>query len=219
MPAALVPNYRIAFFSVPKSASTSTKLVLYRLKHGKEWHGLPDKVHPMFPTFPIKSGETDVPPNYWTFTIIRDPIQRLLSSYGNRVLHHRDIERDLQKRQTQDDTFSNLNPIPEPNEFFEKLLLYQKASYSIWHHTISVKNFIGDDLNIFDDIYTISEISKFEADISAYTKQSIKMPREQTGGPKIAFSDLGAQAQEVVLKTTDADYTFLSKYFSAPNLR
>ncbi|MCF2906664.1 sulfotransferase family protein [Octadecabacter sp. CECT 8868] len=223
MPVALSVPHKLAFFSVPKAASTSVKMVLYQLDTGREWTEDADAVHPHFPTKPITVDDfASVPDGFWKFAILRDPVSRLLSSYGNRVMHHRDIAHAVHRkggrlaRLTLPLRHPGLRVMPSPDAYFCNLRRYQDLSYSIWHHTAPISVFIGSDLGFFDELYRISDIQKLEAELSARTAQTIVLPREQMAGRKIVFEDLSNKAQEAVLAHTAKDYQLLSEYFDPP---
>ena len=97
MAASIIKKFKIAYFDIPKTASTSVKIALYQIKNNKKWVKDPDNVHAVFPLYPLAENDFFNVKNYWKFTIIRDPISRLLSAYGNRVLFHKDIVNDLKK--------------------------------------------------------------------------------------------------------------------------
>lgn len=222
MPAAICDRYNLAYFSIPKAASTSMKMVLYSLEHDTPWTQDPDKVHPTFPTHRVKPADFEAARPYWRFTILRDPVSRLLSAYGNRVKHHRDIQRDVAKQgRRQKILFRLKNPFlnlqPTANAFYENLPTYQKASHSIWHHTTSVSHFIGSDLSFFNAVYRIKDIHELEQELSRKTSRKIELPREQTAGEKITLDMLSARARQSVLEHTRADYDLLKDYFTPPS--
>lgn len=220
MAAALLETPKIAFFSTPKAGSTSMKMVLYRLKTGEDWTGDPDRVHPQFPTHPIKPGDFDGLDDYWKFAIIRDPISRYLSSFYNRVHTHRDIARENGKTLKARAKFYLRNPglrlYPGVENYFRNITRYQKVCYSVWHHTTSVKNFVGDDLNRLDAVFRVEDIPALEAELTQRTGTPISLPREQTSDVKLRLTDLSPAAQAIVREETDADYDFLSDYYARP---
>lgn len=220
MPAAVSQRHGLAFFSVPKSASTSMKMVLYELEHGRPWIDEPDRVHPQFPTYPITEKDFTDTKGFWRFTIIRDPVARLLSSYGNRVHHHQDIARAVVRRHRDRLMFQLRNPglrlYPNPGAFFRDLARYQEISYSIWHHTVSVSTFIGTDLSRFDAIYRVDDLPELEAELSRRTGHAIALPREQTAGRKITLEMLPRPVRRAVLEHTRADYDLLRRYYTPP---
>lgn len=220
MAAALLPSHRIAYFAIPKSASTSMKLALYKLREGRQWCGDPDGVHKQFPTFPLKAGDIAQTDGWWRFTILRDPVQRLLSAYGNRVQFHGDIESDAAPGWRAKLLFRRHNRglrlRPTADEFFSDLHRYQAISYSIWHHTTSATTFIGEDLSIFDRVYRLEDIPLLETELEQRVGRRVSLPHEQAQGDKVAFDDLGGRARKAVLTATQRDYQLLSGVFEPP---
>jgi hypothetical protein len=219
MPAALSHKRKLAFFSIPKSGSTSMKLCLYKLEHGAPFEGKPDDVHPHFKTYPVKACDFEDLDDYFKFTIVRDPVKRLLSSWGNRVFEHEDLLKSLPKRLDKRLRFFLKNRFyktkPSAEYFFRNLISYQKANYSIWHHTVSIKAFVGEDLSFFDKVYRLEAIGELEKDLSERTGLDIVLPREQVGGPKVLYDELPSDVQDFVRDYTRQDYLFLKDYYSA----
>ena len=221
MPAAISKKFDLAYFSIPKAASTSMKMVLYELENGAPWTHEPNKVHPKFSTHPVTLADFDATRIYWCFTIVRDPISRLLSAYGNRVHHHNDIQKAVGKGRAERLQFRLKHPFlklrPTASEFYENLAAYQRVSHSIWHHTVSVSQFIGSDLSFFDAVYRIKDIPALQQELSRRTGRSITLTREQTAGPKIKLDMLSPEARASVLMHTRADYELLNGYFQPPD--
>lgn len=191
------------------------KMVLYALEYGTPWTKEPDTIHPMFPTYPIRDCDFLATEGMWRFTIIRDPVSRLLSSYGNRVHHHHDIKKDVSRLPAPSlELFaqSGLSLYPKAQDYFDNLERYQKFSYSIWHHTTSLRTFVGGDPSRLDAIYRVEDLSVLEAELSRRTRQKIKLPRVQTEGERITLDMLPAQTQSKILDYTSRDYCFLSRF-------
>lgn len=197
------------------------KMVLYELEHGKPWTGDPDRVHPQFPTHQIREEDFEATEGFWRYAIIRDPISRLLSAYGNRVHHHHDIRKYAAPRLLERLLFPIRHPglslYPDRDSFYCKLQCYQTLSFSIWHHTAPISTFIGDNLDRFDAIYRIEDIPLLEAQLSNHTGRRITLPREQTAGEKIKLDMLSDAARASVLSYTEPDYELLKDYYQTPS--
>jgi len=221
VPAAVCEDFGLAFFSVPKAASTSMKMVLYELNNGRPWTNEPDSVHPIFPTHPITEEDFQAVDSFWRYTIIRDPIARLLSAYGNRVHHHRDIQRDVAAqgwgRRFRLRQYRKLPDYPTPTEFYCHLTDYQALSYSILHHTASITRFIGSDLSRFDAIFPVDDLGRLERELSERTGRAIVLPRVQTGDQKLTMDMLPREARRAVLDYTADDYDLLQDWFPRPS--
>ena len=223
MPAAKVEKFKLAFFSIPKSASTSIKCTLFRLREGVDWSGIPDRVHPQFPTyFPITPKDFLDLEDYYKFTVVRDPIERFLSSYNNRVHFHKDIANHLTKIYRSEANFRQLFPdlcfFPDINNYILNLDSYQKLCHSIMHHTIPSFYFIGADLYFFDKVYPINRLKELEHDITKLTGQHTIFKRFQENDRKYKFEDLSIASKRKLLEYTKAEYDFLRNFFNSPAL-
>lgn len=223
MPAAVCPSLGIAYFMVPKAASTSVKLALHEINEGTPWAGEAEMIHPRyFPGNPFREEDFAATEETWRFTVVRDPVKRLLSAYGNRVHHYRDIIRDAAPRKRDRLSFPLRHPglrlLPGPEHFFAHLPRYQRASYTIWHHTTPSSSFLGDDLGRFDAIYRVEDLPELEAELSRRAGRPVTVPREQTGGPKIRFDQLPKRTRAHVLDAARADYALLADYYAPPPL-
>src|SRR5204863_9345498 len=96
-------------------------------------------------------------PNNFRFTVVRDPIERLLSAYSNRVLQHDELS-EARLRYGQAD--ANLTPRPGIGVFIDNLEQYRAADESIRHHTEPLTYFLGDDPTYYNRIYGMSEIGE-----------------------------------------------------------
>lgn len=219
MPAVICEGLNLAFFSVPKAASTSMKLVLYELREGRPWTGEPDDIHKALPTPLTRPRDFVATEGMRRITIIRDPVKRLLSAYGNRVLHHGDVRNALRRPSTRlKQIFLRpwLRSYPSFDRFYGQLEQYQSLSFTIWHHTCSIRHFIGEDLSVFDRVYKVEELGQLEADLSEMAGREIRLPREQTGGMKLRLEDLSPKARAAVLEHTAPDYALLRGLYTPP---
>lgn len=217
---AILQEHGIAYFGIPKSASTSIKLGLYELLHGEPWHGPTMRIHPQFPIVPVTDEDFDRARDMWSFTVVRDPVKRVLSAFQNRVHDHRDLHRAFRKswRARASSLSKGLKAEPSFEEFLDRYDAYCDASYSMLHHTRSVTAFIGTDLSFFDAVFTPADLPKLKTELEARTGRTVNFPRENSTGKSLKFEDISPKAQRQLLEFTAADYGLLSDYFHAPSL-
>nr|WP_225612184.1 sulfotransferase family 2 domain-containing protein [Paracoccus sp. PAR01] len=145
--------------------------------------------------------------------LVRDPLQRLLSAYSNRVVHHH--ERSPGKAQKQL-TEHDLAPNPSLQEFIAKLPQYARAVETINHHMRSLVDYAGGGAGYYSRIYRMLAIGDMVSDISAVVGRLLTLARLQTGGPKIGIDALGSQDINTLLDFDAEDYRVFGGYFSVP---
>lgn len=169
------------YFPVPKVGCTALKLAIMR-------HNDPRK-------FARLRGEEDVhggggyrsPPWSWewraylrprsmrAFCIIRDPIDRFVSGYRNRILHWRDLGDER---------------VPEINEFALHLEDHCRSSRHIRHHFLPMVAFTGRGADFYDRVFLLHELEQ----IGKYLGLPLSIERAQEGGPPMKRSDLSSEA-------------------------
>lgn len=209
----IVPELKIAYFALPKAASTSVKLALWHAVTGSPWSGTHEEIHAQYRIYPLKPDDMDGLDDYFKFTVIRDPIDRLLSAYHNRVWQHHDLEirrpKSLLRKLDWRLRFPWFQPYPEPDYFFNHLDGYQERSYSVWHHTISATRFIGSDLDWFDNVYRIEDLGWLEAELKNRSGHDVPLRERQNSGQGLSFSALKADTRDFLLRYTASDYALL----------
>jgi hypothetical protein len=128
--------------------------------------------------------------------VVRDPLQRFLSCYSNRVMFHRElswahISADMQK--------AGAVPNPTLDQFIERLDLYREASDSIRHHCDPMIQFLGGDPSYFTRIFSIKQMDLFTKRVQKITGSMVVPGHSQAGGKKLFVRDL-AQAQRKKLR-------------------
>lgn len=195
------------YFPAPKLAATSIKLALlwrnrpfvyvYRVLRGQSademahfgaYWSMPFERVPEI----LKSGRA--------FCVVRDPINRFVSAYRNRILHWRDVE--------QAPELAGLPIAPPINEFVERMPEYLSNEH-IRHHFVPMTEFYGHDADFFDRIFHIDEIN----DIPAYLGVRLKIRVEQTGGPRMSRADLSSDSIRTLTDFYAEDYTTFGRFF------
>lgn len=211
-------KYQIVYFDVPKVASSTVKLAMYELEHGapSPARNPEEAVHRLYPT-DTRAVVEDLERyrDYWCFTVVRDPVFRLLSAYANRIGHHRD---------TYKGRFAHLRALllgvpmdPDPDTFFTRLDRYRLQSGSIRAHVRPMARLLGGDLARFDRVYRIEEMNQLAADLAARTGRMLGFPRTQTAGKKLQLGDISDAAYAALRRDTQEDYAFLNGLYSPPD--
>lgn len=202
----ILEPHRIAYFPIPKVANTSIRGALLAAVGDEAFHN---------------SGNRGMSPllrrlarGCWKFAVVRDPLARALSGYGNRVVHHRDIRRAPVSRTLL--KLRGLPPEPDLDTFFSHLQSYMAVNDRVRRHMLLQRRYLGGDLGYFDRIYRIEEVPQLAADLSERLGTEVTIGREQTGGPKFRRADLSARAESVLRDYLAPDYGLLSEYYRAP---
>ena len=98
------------------------------------------------------------------FTVIRDPVSRLVSAYNDRVGDRDDIKRSsisviLCK-------IMGLDPHPSLEDFALNLRKYALINDRIFRHVVPQVWYTGRDLSFYDKVYNIREMDQVFTDVS-----------------------------------------------------
>ncbi|MBM7070207.1 sulfotransferase family 2 domain-containing protein [Actibacterium sp. 188UL27-1] len=179
---------RLLYFPVPKAACTSIKRAI--LIHNAQAAGAPSaaqaRVHEVAPTtrfhplYPVRHLH-----KRW-FCVIRDPVQRVLSAYANRVVFHGELA-DLPQGTL--DT-AGLPRAPDLETFIRRLPDYARLHAGIDHHTRALTHFLGDRPRRYHRIFTLPDLETLPAYLKGHGAPDLTLGHEQTGGPRIGPDDL-----------------------------
>ncbi|MEM1430202.1 MAG: sulfotransferase family 2 domain-containing protein [Pseudomonadota bacterium] len=208
----------LAYFIVPKSAGTSICHALHAAITGERFDGDVQDIHTYYPTYPVGPEDFATCRPLWKFAVLRDPVKRLLSAYQNRVIDHGDLDEafGVSLRTRFGAWRRGLSLRPGASAFFERHDAYARYSRLVRQHTLPIHRYIGSDLSYFDALYTMADLPKLAADLSARLGQEIAFERFNEGGRPPAFQDLSPAAQRKVRELTVGDYDLLSRYFAPP---
>lgn len=201
-------DYKTSYISVPKVACTSLKHMFFEVENerefqpfranGQTWH-----IHDLYPTRPANGLPRDQIADHARFALVRDPIKRFLSSYSNRVIHHKELSVQKAGAALRD---HDLPPDPDLATFIQNLNAYCAAVPSIQHHTLPMVHFLGRDPVWYTGLYPIEQIDSFVDAVSARVGRALSAPRLQIGGPKIDAGVLTAAQRNLLMRRYEADY-------------
>ena len=162
---------RFAYLPIPKVACTSLKVAFLDLENPHLYTKLSKKdnfwIHHHLFCQSIYWKSSDEIHNFrgFRFAVIRDPIDRLSSTYTNRVI----VSKDLNLPGTDHRALRRLGlPIfPDIDTFFQNVSAYAKSSRSIAHHVRPQKYYIRDR-SLFDKIYRMEDLAELAHDIESH---------------------------------------------------
>lgn len=205
-----VDRLRIAYFPVPKAANTSMKHLLHSINTGENYKGMRDEVtgshHHIHKEYGTPKFSTIKPGDYRKFfkiAIVRDPVDKVVSAWRNRVVHHKELEG---MKAADKISKMGLPSKPSLNEFITNLDEYRSVSKSISIHTDPLTDFLGLSNSYFNFIFDISESSQIELFFSTLTGERTKLPRKQVGGPSVDRSQLSAALIRKLENVYESDY-------------
>lgn len=185
----------LVYFPVPKVACTSIKEAILRHNNPVAFAALtePDEVHRRYGTHRwLREQWRLLKPFMRPFCIVRDPIDRFVSGYRNRILHHNDLA---------DET-------PDINSFALALAKHCATDSHIGHHFTPMVNFIGHNPDFFDRVFRWSELGE----ITNYAGLS-PLERRQAGGPPMSRTDLSPEASAYLHDFYAVDYEVWGSHF------
>lgn len=211
-----VKSTSLVYFPVPKVACSSVKWAL--LNHNED--GQADRnaaaresdktvphVHQVYPSKRLQPGYFVKYAGKRWFCVVRDPVKRFLSAYGNRVVHYDDIKRALPELEK-----SGLERHPDVDYFAAHIGEYSKINKRIRHHVRPHVTYLGHKASRFDRIFRMSELAQLPAYV-AEAGAEIHLPHRQTDGPKLKPSDLSAASIDHIKRYYAADYAAFGDWF------
>jgi len=211
-----VKSTDLVYLPVPKVACTTIKFAL--LNHNED--GQADRldvarrtdksvpnVHMIYPSKPLKLKHLLRYFGRRWFCVVRDPVKRFLSVYGNRVVHHDDLKRSVPALES-----AGLPRHPDPTEFAEHLEAYCRMNGTINHHARPMVDYLGERPGRFDRIFPMSELGELPGYL-AEAGVRVTLGHRQTGGPKLKPDDLSPPALARVKRFYAADYEAFGAFF------
>jgi len=213
-----VDAHKVAYMAVPKAACSSVKAALATLdphvsgetKACFETDVM--AVHRLYPTRRHSAERWRGYRGWFRFTVVRDPLQRMLSLYtdliaGRRILHD---SANFQRGR------APLPQDPGPDEFFLDLADYMQWASAVKHHALPMRLFTGPDLDAYDRVYRTGELDELSDDLGRVTGRAVTVPRLNESRTRLDFAALRAETRAALRARLDPEYMFLGDYFAPP---
>lgn len=207
-------KYDLAYWFIPKVASSTVKKILVEAELGTPAEYGPGGVHAMARRLSARRRDLS---RCWKFTVIRDPVRRLLSAYNDRV-----VGQVLNKYKGLKRFSANLvhvDPQPALNEFFERLPDYRRYSPNVNHHTRSFTSILGPDLRWLDRVYPIEDLGQLMLDLGDRFGHPVALEHRRKSSAGFGWDDLSPRARDAVLRYTRPDYLLVRDYYTPPSLK
>lgn len=206
----IMPAQRMAFFFSPKSGGTSLRAFLFHAENGFPFRdysvqGTRVDANMLAANFRFNRVDHEELKPFRRFALVRDPVARFLSGYSNRVLHYRELSIEAAGR---DLLREGLPPDPDIATFVENYIGYLSCSRPMARHFLKQQKFIGADAGYFERIFRLEQLDDLVTFVNSECGREAKMPRLQTGGPKLDFFALPEDVQIAVLDICRHDIVF-----------
>lgn len=205
-----MPAQRMAFFFSPKSGGTSLRAFLFHAENGFPFRdysvqGARVDANMLAANYRFNRINHDELAQFRRFALLRDPVKRFLSGYSNRVLHYRELSIEAAGREL---LREGLPPDPDISTFLENYVGYLRCSRPLARHFLKQQKFIGNDATYFERIFRLEQVEELVDFVNAECGTDARMPRLQTGGPKLDFFQLDEDLQIGVLNICRHDVAF-----------
>lgn len=211
-----VAAHKIAYMALPKAGCSTVKAALAQIDPAitmpscetmdvNTWHGF-------YPTRRFRPHRWEAYTDYFRFAVVRDPVDRLLSVYTNRVVDLKDLHNSRKITRG----IVNLPSDPDPDFFFANLAAYCGASSVIKHHCLGAGLFLGPKPLRYDRIYRTQELSDLADDLASISGRPVTLRRENQSMTRLALDDLKFATVRAIREFLDAEYRLLSDYYDNP---
>jgi len=208
--------HRIAYMPVPKAACSSVKAALATIDPDveidlKALAKNNNVAHRIYPTTRFRPHRWQEYEGWWRFTVVRDPLTRLLSVYSDRVQGRQELFNSPKIRRQ-----SEFPPDPDPDFFFQNIQSYIELASVIKHHAMPARLFIGRKPLKYDRVFTVGQIPELEGELRRISGLPVSVPRSNVSKVKLEFSSLSPETQSFLAKFLQDEYSHLSDYFKNP---
>jgi len=221
----------LGFRFIPKTASSSIKHSLYEIEYCKSYVAPPR-------TFPnhVKAPETysskihihgwangnrtgDISPFTRRMIVLRDPVKRFISAYGDRVNHHQQLSKYFLDRR-----FPDLSDkTPEFNPSISTLIRNFEFYYQvdpIRHHMKPVKEFLnGCDMSFFTDIFKFENLQDFQKELSLIAGKDVRIPHRKKNPKTNSLSDISETELDFLIDFYACDYELFKDHYTADDIK
>lgn len=217
-----LPEYKLIYIPIPKNACTSIKHALHEIEFGKQFNAKFDdyRLYQDHHDYYIKrsgafTGKNNLEKmkSHIRFTVVREPVKRLLSCYRNRVVDLGDLDRNRTALR-----LHGLSAEPDLNTFAMNLDRYRKISSKIEHHSRPQSAFLDGTLRYLDKIYRMEDLDELFDLLKKY-KPGLTVRHRKRGGTRVALENLSEEAFEKLLLFYRDDYTLLKSYYPAEKIK
>jgi hypothetical protein len=210
----LLDQHHIAYCPIPKNASSSIKARLNFLSSGSN-----DVFSHRFFTNVYETSQTiDVPDleHFFSFTVIRDPVERLLSYYQKNIIEEGSLVKELELNRARE----IIPTRPTPEEFVEQLSSYIFYFDDVHHHTLAQSAYLKTTLRKLSRVYQIHETDSIFRELSNLTGVNLSptyLLKSNTGTKELLLR-LSDSAVDKLRVFYSQDYELLQRWLTTRSI-
>lgn len=165
-------------------------------------------VHRFYPTRAFVPPDRDRYQHVLAF--VREPLDRLVSVYRNRVIYRRlASEKDWGRAAD-----AGLPPRPSFSQFVKYLDDYRSHIKEINHHAAPQVDFLGRETDLFDRFFSAETLSEFEEYIGKLAGRDVSLPHEQRSAKK-ANINIDPRTRSLACELYREDYHVFKDFLPA----
>lgn len=161
----ILDGAKVVCSPIPKSASTSLKRLFNQLEPDSD----SVRAHQRFGGERLRSdrlrlAELDLN-DFYRFAVVRDDLDRFVSYHRRNVMQSESLVRAGHGL----DSYLGLSTRPSLDALATKLAHYQYVFLDARHHTLPTRAYLHEDLDFYDDVFTIAEIDALAERLGTHT--------------------------------------------------
>jgi len=222
---AILPQHNIAYISAPKCACTSFKELIFCLENNCKFNKVRDSkgalcliindkrhyIHDFYPSIAFSQQPYELMQSLHRICIVRDPVDRIMSCYSNRVLRYRALSEHALSH-----TNISAPANPDLNQFIQNLSQYQ-AIGDIKHHTLPLIYFLGSNADFYHEIFNLRTLNQAERSVKKhFGHKKVALPhlqRSKKGVNKACLEKPNKVSLEIIRNLYEQDYKSFGNYF------
>lgn len=213
------------YFDITKVGSSSLKEALWEVDHGAPFKGRglariannvrwrlaraklapPRNIHEQTGYRTQVFSLARVPDGYVTFTLVRDPVARIISAWKDKV--HRNQFR--WRREEMDIENEGLPLDPTFGEFIDRFHEYRAVSRPVRVHTTPYSWHLGGDIAFFDRVFRLEAMDEMHAFLTDRLARPFPAQHANRSGPGRKTDRLTRKQVGALLTIAEPDYRLL----------
>jgi len=216
-------NIGVAYFNIPKCASTSLKSYFYEIKTGQPRPSVLDvknrERYIRYMASPFEKINWQDYEGYDKIAVVRHPVRRIVSFYNDKIVRRKHVQNKIGKIKVKAALKAhNLPIVPDFDTFVNHFDKYRFASWVVRGHTYPLSYFLGTDPSIFTTIYGMHELHLLHQFILSrggsqgvefYHKNSVKMNEKR----RLRLEDVTASTRARLCARYAEDLEIFGQYF------